>query len=224
MKRQAVHGRWYNDACATAFGLEVLGERWSLLIVRELMLGGLRFTDLRRSLPGISAKVLTERLAGLETSGVLRPRRLPSPGDVRIYELTPWGYAAEPVLIEMGRWAAMSPHHNANLPLSAVAFILSLKTMFDPARGKGWDAVIGIEIAGEPFVASVKDGTIDVERGRRARPDAWLEVPAASVLALLFYGDVEVEKLEADAGLVIDDDRDLALRFVDLFHLPEKRG
>jgi len=71
-----VHGRWYNDACGTAFGMELVGERWSLLIVRELMFGALRFSALRANLPGISAKVLTERLEKLEGAGVLVHRTL----------------------------------------------------------------------------------------------------------------------------------------------------
>ena len=74
---QEKHGKWYQDACGTAFAMELIGERWSLLIVRELMLGGRRFSDLRASLPGISAKVLTERLASLEQAGVLVRRNPP---------------------------------------------------------------------------------------------------------------------------------------------------
>ena len=66
-----VHGKWYGDACGTAFAMELVGERWSLLIVRALMLGARRFSDIRASLPGISAKVLTERLGSLDEAGVL---------------------------------------------------------------------------------------------------------------------------------------------------------
>ena len=99
-----MHGRWYNDACGTAFGMELVGERWSLLIVRELMFGALRFSALRANLPGISAKVLTERLEKLEGAGVLVHRTLPAPSSARVYELTRWGYAAEPLIQELGRW------------------------------------------------------------------------------------------------------------------------
>src|ERR1700741_3963444 len=98
------HGRWYDDACGTAFALELIGERWALLIVRELMLGPRRFNDLRGALPAISAKVLTERLEGLERAGVLARRRLPPPVASRVYELTEWGYRAEEVILALGRW------------------------------------------------------------------------------------------------------------------------
>src|SRR5688572_1712143 len=85
------HGKWYADACGTAFAMELVGERWSILIIRELMLGGRRFSDLRASLPGISAKVLSERLGGLEQAGVLVRRKLPPPAATQVYELTEWG-------------------------------------------------------------------------------------------------------------------------------------
>ena len=97
-KSKQVHGRWYGDACGTAFAMELVGERWSLLIVRELMLGGRRFSDIRASLPGISAKVLAERLDSLEAAREVVRRQLPAPGKVQVYELTEWGYAAEPLI------------------------------------------------------------------------------------------------------------------------------
>src|SRR5690606_10852582 len=105
-KETESHGKWYQDACGTAFAMEIIGERWALLIIRELMLGGRRFSDLRASLPGISAKVLTERLTGLERAGVLTKRKLPPPAATQVYELTEWGYLAEPAIQELGRWAA----------------------------------------------------------------------------------------------------------------------
>jgi DNA-binding HxlR family transcriptional regulator len=103
------HGKWYDDACGTAFALELVGERWSLLIVRELMFGGRRFSDLRGGLPGISAKVLTERLEGLERAKIVQRRQLPPPAAAQVYELTPWGYTSENAIKELGRWAATSP-------------------------------------------------------------------------------------------------------------------
>ena len=94
-----LHGKWYDDACGTAFAMELVGERWSLLIVRELMYGPLRFSDLRAGLPAISAKVLTERLAGLENTGILVRRKLAPPAAVQVYELTKWGASARTCLL-----------------------------------------------------------------------------------------------------------------------------
>ena len=98
--------------------MELVGERWSLLIVRELMFGPRRFSDLRASLRGISAKTLTERLEAMQNAGIAQRRELPPPGKVQVYELTEWGYRAEVALMELGRWAALSVRHDPTLPLS----------------------------------------------------------------------------------------------------------
>src|SRR3954464_1665983 len=148
--------RRYDDACGAAHGLDLVGERWALLVIRELMLGPKRFGDLRRDLPGISANVLTQRLEGLEEAGVLIRRRLPPPVSAQVYELTPWGYEAEPILQVMGRWAPRSSSHDPSLPLSAVSLLLSFRTMCDPARAAGVEMRVGLSIGGESFVVQVR--------------------------------------------------------------------
>lgn len=112
--------RRYDDACGVAHALELIGERWALLVVRELLLGPKRFSDLRADLAGISANILTQRLDQLETAGVLYRRKLPPPASTQVYELTRWGYESEPMIQALGRWAARSPAHDPRLPLSAV--------------------------------------------------------------------------------------------------------
>ena len=217
------HGRWYADACGTAFAMELVGERWSLLVVRELMLGARRFSDLRASLPGISAKVLTERLAGLEAAGVLVRRQLPPPGRAQVYELTPWGYSAEPLIQEAGRWAARSSAHDPTLPLSPVSLMMSLRTMADYGRTGAIGGMIGFVIGeGESFVVEPADGALPIRRGPVEGADAVLRAPSASVIAGGIYAGVPWDRLEAEAGLVIEGDRELAMRFVDLFSLPAK--
>src|SRR5918995_3260807 len=125
--------RSYEDACGAAHALDLVGERWALLVIRELMLGPKRFSDLRSDLPGISANVLPQRLEGLEASGVLVRRRLPPPASVQVYELTPWGYESEPIFQALGRWAVRSPYHDPTKPFSPVSLMLSLRTMFNAA-------------------------------------------------------------------------------------------
>lgn len=221
---QSVHGRWYNDACGTAFGLELVGERWALLVIRELMLGARRFSDLRASLPGISAKVLSERLDGLEKAGVLARREQGPPAPARLFELTEWGYRAEGMLQEIGRWAAMSPLHDTQLPLSPVSLMLSLRTMFDPAKAAGMKARVGFMIGGESFLAELAQGQLPIRRAEAEDAEAVFNAPLAPVLAALFYAGVPAGELERDAGLVIAGDRALALRFADIFELPAKVG
>jgi DNA-binding HxlR family transcriptional regulator len=218
------HGKWYGDACGTAFAMELVGERWSMLIIRELMLGGRRFSDLRASLSGISAKVLTERLAGLERSGVLSRRKLPPPAATQVYELTEWGYFAEPAIQELGRWAARSPAHDPTLPLTPVGLMLSLRTMLDKGKAKEFDAVVGFDMGGEQFVGRLADGALPITREEPNRPDVLLRAPTPMDLAALIYAEIPLEAWEQSPGCAIEGDRPLARRFIDLFHLPPKVG
>src|SRR6266498_1732289 len=98
--------RTYGDGCAIAQALDVVGERWALLVVRELLLGPKRYTDLRRGLPNASPNVLSQRLGELERAGVVRRHKLPPPAGSRVYELTDWGLELEQIVISLGRWAA----------------------------------------------------------------------------------------------------------------------
>ncbi len=204
--------------------MELIGERWSLMIVRELMLGPRRFSDLRASLPGISAKVLTERLASLEEVGVLRREKLPPPAGVQVYALTKWGLAAEPALQELGRWAAMHPGHDPMLPLSPVSLMISMRTMFLAGAAGTVRARIGFVVAGEQFVSEVADGTLEVRRGEVSAGDAVLRSPNASIIAALLYAKIPADQLEREGGLAIEGDRPLALRYAALFELPDKLG
>src|SRR5918992_5265891 len=97
--------RGYRQACGVARGLDIVGERWSLLVVRELLLGPKRFTDLQQALPNASPNALSDRLRELTDAGVVRRRRLPPPGQVWVYELTAWGRDLEPVVVALGTWA-----------------------------------------------------------------------------------------------------------------------
>ena len=221
-KSEISHGKWYRDACGTAFALEVLGERWSALVVRELMLGPRRFSDLRASLPGISAKVLTERLETLATWGVLEKRQLPPPAAAQVYELTDWGYAADEALNELGRWAARSCRHDPNLPLSAASLMASMRTMQLPEIADAPDMTIGFELGGEIFLATISGGELTTARSETAHGDAVLRAPNARPVAGALYSGLALEVLEQEAGLVVDGDRKVAERFLSLFALPPK--
>jgi DNA-binding HxlR family transcriptional regulator len=213
--------RHYDDACGTAHALELIGERWALLVVRELMLGPQRFSDLRADLPGISANVLTQRLEGLEASGIVQRRRLPPPASSQVYELTPWGYDIEPIIQELGRWAARSPSHDPTLPISPVSLMLSFRTMFDPARAKGLDARIGFRFGAETFLARLSKGRLEIDRGPLDTADV-IFAASPPVLAAAVYGGAPFAAFEADGALHIEGDRALAGRFVTLFVLPPK--
>lgn len=218
---KAAERRRYDDACAVAHGMDLIGERWAFLVMRELMLGPKRFSDIREGLSGISANVLTQRLEGLEASGIVRRRRLPPPVSAQAYELTPWGQESAMVMRVLARWAARSPGHDPGLPFSAVSLALSMRTMFEPARAAGLRARIVFETGQETLLATLADDVLKVGRGEAGDADATVTGKPEAVAAAV-YGGVPVADLEAAGELQIAGDRALVARFVTLFPLPEK--
>jgi len=209
--------RWYDDACGTAHALELVGERWSLLIVRELMLGPRRFGDLRTSLPGISANVLTQRLESLETAGVLTRRKLPPPASVQVYELTPWGLEAEEAISALGRWAARSPDHDPTLPLSPVSLMLSFRTMFNARKAGTASMAVGFRFGDEEFVVRVGDGVLTAARGGGDEAEVRVEGTPPGVAAIIYGGaGPETVTITGDAAVFE--------RFAGFFELPPKAG
>jgi DNA-binding HxlR family transcriptional regulator len=213
--------RRYDDACGAAHALDLVGERWALLVIRELMLGPKRFSDLRADLPGISANVLTQRLEGLEAAGVLVRRKLPPPAATQVYELTPWGYEAEPIFQVLGRWAARSPAHDPTLPLSANSLMLSFRTMVDPALIAGVTATVGFRLGREDFLVRIEGGEVLPERGDPAAADV-VFAGSPPAIAAAVYGKVPLDALESEGALQVAGDRALATRFTTWFVLPPK--
>jgi DNA-binding HxlR family transcriptional regulator len=209
--------RRYDDACGTAHGLELIGERWALLVLRELLLGPRRFSDLRADLPGISANVLTQRLTELEERGLVRRKRLPPPASSQVYEATEWGLEAEPIVQVLGRWAARSPMHDPTMPISATSIMLSLKTMVDEKRAKGFEARIGFRLGEERFVGRMRKGRFKVSRGEPTDTD-FTFTGTPPQLAAVIYGGAPLDSMgfEGDAAL--------AKKFATLFPLPPKAG
>ncbi|MGV2981311.1 winged helix-turn-helix transcriptional regulator [Camelimonas sp. ID_303_24] len=213
--------RAYDDACGLAHALELLGERWTLLVVRELMLGGRRFSELRAALPGLSANVLTQRLAALEAHGVLRRRVLPPPARVQIYELTEWGYEAGPVIAALGRWAARSPAHDPTLPISAVSVLLSLQTMFRPGGPGDAPFTVGFRFGDDGWLGRADAEGFVAGRGDPGAADICF-TGAPEALVAFVYGGAPLAELAAAGTLTQRGDPALAARFASLFSLPPK--
>ena len=216
--------RRYHDACGAAHGLDLIGERWALLVIRELMMGPRRFSDLRKDLCGLSANVLTQRLEGLEVSGIVQKRKLPPPASVQVYELTDWGYEIKPVFMVRGRWAARSPDHDPTLPISAVSIMMSFETMFDAARAGEAAMCLGFVLDEDRMVVAVGDGGIAVRRGEGEGCDVVVRASPPAVVAAAVYGKVPLEALEGEGAMSIEGDRKVFERFIDFFHLPQKAG
>lgn len=212
--------RWYQDACGTALAMDLVGERWSLLIIRELLLGPRRFGEIRGALVGLSANVLTQRLEGLGKAGILRRRTLPSPANAQVYELTRWGYAAEEAIFALSRWAAGSPAHDVTLPLSNTAFMLSLRTMMDRVRSRALTTMLGFRVGGDPFRARIVDGMLEVERNDTEGADV-VFAGEPSALATTFYGPAPLGESQRLGRVQVAGNLETAQRFVDLFSLPK---
>ncbi|MFD1034647.1 winged helix-turn-helix transcriptional regulator [Sphingomonas hankookensis] len=210
--------RRYDDACGAALGMEYVGERWALLLMRELLLGPRRFGEIRAGLPGISANVLTQRLGGLESAGIVERRRLPSPANAQVYALTPWGQEAEPVVLALAKWALRSPTHDPSLPFSAVSLMLSLKMLLVVERAGDWRATVAFRFGDDAYVAVLADGTLAVRRGEAGDADATLSGSPSAFLPVV-YGAMPLAMADA---ITVTGNRAIAERFTTLFRLPPK--
>jgi DNA-binding HxlR family transcriptional regulator len=216
-RKTAETRRGYEDACGLAHALELIGERWALLVMRELAFGPRRFSELRADLPGISANVLTQRLTELEERGLVRKTRLPPPASVQVYEATDWGLEAAPVIRALGKWAARSPLHDFDQPVSAVSIMMSMQTMFDPGAAEGVSLQASMKLGEVEFCIRVHDGQIEAGREECKAPDfRFVGTPRA--LAGVLYGRAPFETMQFSG------DRQRAERFVTFFSLPKRIG
>jgi DNA-binding HxlR family transcriptional regulator len=199
--------RTYGDRCGIARALDLVGERWALLVVRELLLGPKRFTDLRAGLPNIGPDVLAQRLRDLEASGVIARRKLPPPAAAQVYELTDWGRELEPIVLGLGRWGSQAPVPSADAPLGADAAMLALKTMFSP---NGLRARYEVRLGEDVYDVRVDGDRFDVARGTAERPDATIATDPGTLATVLWHGG-------AEADLRVGGDRAAVSRFLELF-------
>jgi DNA-binding HxlR family transcriptional regulator/putative sterol carrier protein len=212
--------RSYGDACGIARALDVVGERWALMVVRELLLGPKRFTDIRAGLPHLSADVLAERLRGLERAGVVTHRRLPPPWAAQVYELTDSGRALEPVLVELGRWGgANAPPPCEDMCMSRDAHVVSLRTLFDPARAGDFAARIELRLDDDRFRVEIAAGRIEAERGELPDADAAIEADPATIMDVMRGSRTFADAVRV-GGLRVEGDVRFAKRFTGLFPLP----
>jgi DNA-binding HxlR family transcriptional regulator len=212
--------RTYRDQCGVARALDVVGERWALLVVRELLLGPKRFTDLRVGLPHVSADVLSQRLRELERDGVVQRRTLAPPAGSRVYELTDRGHELEPVVLALGRWGSGAPFPAGDAKLGTDSMVIALMTTFDPAAADGLDATYELQLGGQRFRARVAGGRFDVARGQEREPDATIETDPGTLAGMLWHGRRLADGLRS-GEVGIDGSRPAVTRFLRLFPLPD---
>jgi DNA-binding HxlR family transcriptional regulator/putative sterol carrier protein len=214
--------RTYGDGCAIAQGLDLVGERWALLVVRELLLGPKRYTDLRRGLPNASPNVLSQRLAELERAGIARRRKLPPPAGARVYELTDWGLELEETVMALGRWAARAPTPPSDAPIaSADSVVLALRARFTPGAEHGPRASYELRLGEDRFRIDVTDDEIEVARGDADDPDATIDTDPDTLNAVL-WGGQSLADARRSGRMTIDGDKAAAKRFLGLFPMPER--
>jgi DNA-binding HxlR family transcriptional regulator len=211
--------RKYGDRCGIARALDLIGERWALLVVRELLLGPKRFTDLRAGLPHVSPDVLSQRLRELEGDGIVQRRTLAPPAGSRVYELTDRGMELEPVILALGRWGSSAPFPPGDARLGVDSAILALRTLFDPAAADGLTASYELRLGDQRFHARVADGRLEVARGSADDPDASIDTDTGTLSALLWHGRRLPEALRA-RDIAIEGSRPAVERFLRLFPLP----
>jgi DNA-binding HxlR family transcriptional regulator len=199
--------RTYGDGCSAAHALDLIGQRWALLVVRELLLGPKRFTDLRSGLPQASPNVLAQRLRELEEAGVVRRRRLAPPAGSWVYELTARGHDLEEVLIDLARWGRRSPLRDTEAEASVDAVLLALRSSFDAETGRGLEVTLSLHIAEHAFTIRVGGGHLAVDRSDVADPDAVIDTDLRTFASLVTRGG-DLAETVARGGLTITGDAD----------------
>ena len=212
--------RTYGDGCAIAHGLDLVGERWALLVVRELLLGPKRFTDLRKGLPNASPNVISERLRELEQAGVVERDKLPPPAGSRVYRLTDWGAEVEDIVMSLGRWGARSPSQPRDAPIGADSIALALRARFDADAAMGLRASYELRLGEDRFRVQVSDDELEVARGGADQPDARIDTDPGTLAAVLWDGGSLGDARRSEA-LRIEGDKAAVERFVRLFPAPK---
>lgn len=180
--------RTYGDGCATAHALDLIGERWALLIVRELLFGPKRFSDLQTGLHHASPNVLSQRLRELDGAGIVRRHRLGPPASAWVYDLTDWGRELKPILVQLSRWGSRSPSIEAGGALSVDSLLLALEVHFDGARAADLDATVEVVVDEEVFAVRTTAGRIQISRGSPASPDATFRTDAETFRSIVIHG------------------------------------
>ena len=175
--------RTYGDACGIARALDVVGERWALLVVRELLFGPQRFTDLRRAVVNASSNLVADRLRELEERGVVRHRKLAPPAGSSVYELTEWGRDLEPIVLALGTWGVHAPLPPEPIALSATSALIALRTFAHPDRNAP-PATWRLELDDRVWTIRIAAGRVTVRPGDPSTADVYLKTDPTTFAAL----------------------------------------
>ncbi len=204
--------RSYQQFCALAFALDLVGERWTLLIIRELLAGPRRFKDLMYGLPDVSSNLLTERLKSLEQQGILSRHTLPPPAGSTVYELTPTGQALENAVLELGKWGSQFlPASLEGLALPSIgAATLALKAFFHPTQAQAVNETYELHLGDEILQVQVRERKLHIQQGQPLDADVIFHTEMAIFMGL-FSGQLSPDAALA-AGLIVIEGDPAALR------------
>ena len=211
--------RKYDQGCGSAHALDLVGDRWALLVVRELLLGPKRFTDLREGLPGIGPNVLSQRLKELEEVGVLGRHVLPAPAASTVYELTDWGMQLEGILVQLGRWGARSPQMRLGPETRPEWLVLGMRSLYDPDERPS-PTTYELRFGDETFWARTDEDELTVGRGSASEPDAVLTTDVETI-AKLIRGMLTPAQAVRTGAVKLEGERAAFDRFPSLFKFPE---
>jgi DNA-binding HxlR family transcriptional regulator len=203
--------RRYGDPCGVARSLNVLGDRWALLVIRDLLLGPKRFTDLLEGLPGASPNMITQRLSDLTGAGVVRRRKLPAPAQAWVYELTGRGRDLRPVLLHLGRWGSSLPYQSDRRVLGHDSLVLGLEATWDTGRAASLNGTYELWIDHEAFTLSVEGTALSATRGPATRPDAVIRTDSRTFTEIVIR-HLPVQAALASGQLTITGDTTAASR------------
>jgi DNA-binding HxlR family transcriptional regulator len=218
-----VKSRVYGQYCGFARALEVVGERWALLVVRDLLVGPKRFTDLLRGLPGIPSNVLTTRLKELENAGVAQRRVVPRPSRAVVYELTEYGLELEPVVVALGRWGAKNlgdPRPDETITVDSL--ITALRSTFHPEASRGFHAGYELRVGEIVLHARVDDGRVEVAEGPLAGAD--LAIEAGPGIRAIMAGELSPAAAIENGVVHLTGDPELLSRFAEIFRIEPMPG
>lgn len=204
--------RTYRQYCGVARALDLVGERWALLVVRELVLGPKRFTDLKEGLPGIGTNILAARLRELEDEGVVRRRRLAPPAASTVYELTEYGRELRPALLALGRWGARTlGQRQESQTLRSGWLAVALIAFFRPEAATDLEQSVELRLTDGTYRARIARGTVEVEPAEEAGADLVLATDEETLIAFLAGGPVPAAALRPEG------DRELLRRLPEIF-------
>ncbi|WP_188196601.1 winged helix-turn-helix transcriptional regulator [Nonomuraea sp. SYSU D8015] len=210
--------REYGQFCGLARAMEMVGERWSMLIIRNLFAGPQRFTDLRKGLPAIPTNILSARLKQLEETGVATRRALPHPERAVVYELTDYGRDLEPALIALGRWGARTlAEPRPGEVVTAESIAMSFRTTYRPEAAQ--NVTVGYEVRMGDFTLRlhIADGELTIGIGPHTAPDLVVERLTGQPIRELMTGSKTADEVLHDGSVRVEGDPALLGRFTEMF-------